>query len=145
MDPSNWIPSPSDIVMMQQTCWLDEPERALPLMAPDVVSTMNVDGAAVPMGGDIVGRAEVLAKLSKFRQVFEIVDYRPRIYAAEGDTVRSRVNLLLRHRLSGETLICKKRTVYTIRDGLIIRVDEYVDQAMMETFMRMVSMLGAEA
>ena len=53
--------------------------------------------------------------------------------------------MLLRHRKSGEVVMCKKRTVYTIQNGVMVRIDEYVDQAMMETFMRMVSMLGAEA
>lgn len=145
MDPSNWIPSPSDIVMMQQTCWLDEPLRAYELFSPGIVTTMNVDGAAIPMGGIVNGRDEFFAQLGRFRDVFEILKYKPRIYAAEGDIVRSRVDMLLRHRKSGEVVMCKKRTVYTIQNGVMVRIDEYVDQAMMETFMRMVSMLGAEA
>lgn len=145
MDSSNWKPTPTDIVIMQQTCWLDEPLRAYELFAPDIVTTMNVDGSAIPMGGTISGRDEFFAQLGRFRDVFAILDYKPRIYSAEHDTVRSRVDMLLRHRKSGEVVMFKKRTVYIIRDNMMVRIDEYVDHAMMETFMRMVSSLEAGA
>ena len=111
------------------------------VFADDVITTMNVDAEAFPMGGQTIGREEVLAKVLRFRELFEILDYQPRISGAEGEIVRSRVTMLLRHRDSGEVVLCKKRSVCEVRDGQIVRVDEFIDRAMMETFIRLVRAL----
>lgn len=141
MDPATWKPLPADIVILQQSCWHEDPMGAKDVFAADVVTTMNVDADIIPMGGEIVGRDGLMAKVLQFREVFEILEYQPRICGVDGNIVRSRVNMLLRHRRSGEIVLCKKRSVYEVRDNLIVRVDEYVDRAMMETFIRLVRAL----
>jgi ketosteroid isomerase-like protein len=71
------------------------------------------------------------------RNVFDYLVYRPQIVSAEGDMVRARIELILRHRPSGELLMTQMRTVVVVRDNLIARIDEYVDAPMVETFMRL--------
>ncbi len=45
---------------------------------------------------------------------------------------------MYRHRASGEVLDGRFRHVMRVKDGLIVRTDEYHDRAKVETFMRLV-------
>ena len=44
---------------------------------------------------------------------------------------------MYRHRLSGETLSERLRMVMQVREGFLIRADEYHDRARVEAFMRL--------
>lgn len=113
---------------------------AMTMVAPDIVYSLNVDNAAVPLGGETVGWDAVNAAMTRGREVFDYLVYRPRILTVEGETARLRTELMLRHRASGELLNVQMRAVITVRDGMIARVEEFVDAPMVETFMRLMAM-----
>jgi ketosteroid isomerase-like protein len=133
------MPSSRDIVETFLNRWADDPAGAMRMVAPDIIYTLNVSADAHPLGGKTVGWDAVNAMMLGIRNDFDYLVYKPRILSVEGDTVRARIELLFCHKASGELLPSQMRTVLTVRDGLIARVDEYVDAPMLEAFMRLFS------
>lgn len=132
------MPSPTEVTQTFLTRWADDPAGTMATMvARDIVYTLNVTPDAVPIGGETVGWDAVNAKMMGIREVFDYLVYKPRILSADGDKVRARVELIFRHKTSGELLMGQMRTVVTVCDGMIARVDEYVDAPLIESFMRM--------
>lgn len=113
------------------------------LCAPDIIYTLNVDPETHQLGGETVGWEAVNAMMLGIRDVFDYLVYRPRILGVEGNKVRVRVEIVFRHRPSGELLTGSIRAVHTVRDDRIVRVDEYVDAAMLEAFMRLFADRGS--
>lgn len=109
------------------------------LVAPDVVYNLNVSREALPLGGETSGWEAVNEILLGIRKLFDYLVYKPRILTVEDNIVRARIELVLRHKPSGEIFTGQMRSVFTVRDGLIVRVEEYVDAPMVESFMRLVS------
>ena len=138
--------SPAEVTQTFLTRWAEDPAGTMATMvAPDIVYTLNVTPEAIQIGGETVGWDAVNAKMTGIREVFDYLVYKPRILGADGDRVRARIELILRHKVSGELLMGQMRTVVTVRDGQIARVDEYVDAPMIESFMRMFAGGGAGA
>lgn len=132
--------SPYEITQTFLKRWADDPAGAMATMvAPDIVYTLNVSPHAMGLGGETIGWDAVNAKMMAIRDVFDYLVYKPRIQGGEGDRVRARIELIFRHKTSGELLMGQMRTVVTVRDGLIARVEEYVDAPLIEAFMRMFS------
>ena len=129
--------TPRDLVQTVLNRWADDPAGAMGMVAPDIVYTLNVDPDALQIGGETVGWDAVKDMMLNIRNVFDYLVYRPQIVSAEGDMVRAPIELILRHRPSGELLMTQMRTVVVVRDNLIARIDEYVDAPMVETFMRL--------
>jgi len=107
------------------------------MVARDIVYSLNVTPDAVQIGGETVGWDAVNAKMMGIREVFDYLVYRPRIYGAQGDKVRARIELIFQHKVSRELLTGQMRCDVTVREGMIARVDEYVDAPLVESFMRM--------
>jgi ketosteroid isomerase-like protein len=130
--------SPAEVTQAFLTTWADDPAGAMATMvAPDIVYTLNVTPEAVQIGGETVGWDAVNAKMMGIRDVFDYLIYIPRILGVDGQQVRARIELIFRHKTSGELLMGQMRSVVTVRDGQIARVDEYVDAPLIESFMRM--------
>jgi ketosteroid isomerase-like protein len=118
--------------------WRDDPAGCMSaFVAPDVVYTLNVDPHALLLGGETRGWDAVNAKMLGIREVFDYLVFKPRIFAIRGNEVRARIDFLFRHKRSGELLSGQMRSVFQVRDGLIVRVDEYVDAPLIESFMRL--------
>ena len=118
--------------------WADDPAGTMATMvAPDIVYTLNVMPEAILLGGETVGWEAVNAKMMGIREVFDYLIYIPRILGVEGDKVRARVELIFQHKASRELLMGQMRTVVTVRGEQVVRVDEYVDAPLIESFMRM--------
>lgn len=120
--------------------WADDPAGAMETMvARDIVYTLNVSPEVMQLGGETIGWDAVNAKMMAIRDVFDYLVYKPRILAARGDQVRARIELILRHKQSGELLIGHMRTIVTVQNGQVARVDEYIDAPLIESFMRLFS------
>ena len=131
--------SPHDIAHTFLHRWQDDPAGAMGMVAPDIVYTLNVSPESLSLGGETVGWDAVNELMLGIRNVFDYLVYKPWILSVEGDSVRSRIELILRHKPSGELLTGQMRHVLLVRDGMIARVDEYVDAPMIEAFMRLFS------
>lgn len=118
--------------------WREDPAGCMKeFVAPDVVYTLNVSPEALLLGGETRGWDAVNAKMLGIREVFEYLVFRPRIFAVRGDEVRARIEFVFRHKRSGELLTGQMRSVFQVQNGLITRVDEYVDAPLVESFMRL--------
>ena len=62
----------------------------------------------------------------------------------QGETVRGMVAYRFRHKLARETIDGDMRHVIEVRDGRIVRINEYHDIALVRAFMRLVSHSAAE-
>ncbi len=56
------------------------------------------------------------------------------------DTVRTSVEVEIRHLESGETFEGTLRHVWRVRNGLITELDEYVDVARLKAFLRLLGL-----
>lgn len=118
--------------------WAGDPAGTMTdMVAQDIVYTLNVSPDAIQLGGATEGWDAVNAKMMGIRQVFDYLFYQPRILGVDGDRVRAQIELIFRHKLSGQLLMGSMRTVMTVRHGMIARVDEYVDAPLIESFMKL--------
>lgn len=131
--------SPYEIAQAHYAQWAGDPAGAMARVAPDIVYTLNVSPDDLPLGGETAGWDAVNSLMLGIRDVFDYLVYKPRILSVQDNVVRARVELVLRHKDSGELLMGQMRSVLTVRDGLVARVDEFVDAPMIETFMRLFS------
>lgn len=131
--------SPRETALALWGRWAEDPAGSMKACAADIVYTLNVSPDALQLGGETVGWEAVTARMLAIREVFDYLVYIPRIMSVEGDKVRASIEIILKHRPSGELLAGHIRNVLTARDGMVVRVDEYVDAALIETFMRLFS------
>ena len=115
------------------------------MVSSDVVYTLNVSPDAIQLGGETRGWDAVNAMMLGIREVFDYSVYRPVMLGADGDAVRFSIELVFRHKPSGELLSGNMRCVVTVKDGLVVRVDEFVDAPMVEAFMRLFASRGPDA
>lgn len=130
--------TPLEVTETLLSKWQADPAGCMAAYAhPDIVYTLNVSPDLLLLGGETRGREGVTAKMLGIREQFDYLVFKPRIFSVIGDVVRTRIEFVYLHRPSGELLSGHMRSVFTVRDGLIVRVDEFVDAALVETFMRL--------
>lgn len=112
-------------------------EAAMSLVAGDAIYVLHVAEAALPFGGETRGKDAIRQAFLKMRSDFDYVLYRPFPMVVDGDMARGQVEFMYRHRKSGEQMSGRFRLVWTVRNGLIVRCEEYHDAAKIEAFMRL--------
>jgi len=110
-------------------------DKAISCVAEDAVYALHISGEALPHGGETLGRAKIGAALRRAREEFEYILYRPFKLTADGSTVRFQVEFMYRHRESGEMLNGRFRMVMLVKDGFLVRTDEYHDHAKVEAYL----------
>jgi ketosteroid isomerase-like protein len=86
------------------------------------------EAPSLPFGGDYDGPDGLTQLLAALTRDFSLRLEEPRISAA-GDQVLVRVNGTIRARTTGATMPLEALDLYTLRDGLISRVDVYYKDA----------------
>ncbi|MBN8912325.1 MAG: nuclear transport factor 2 family protein [Rhizobiales bacterium] len=131
-------PSPIAVVEAFNRAWIrGDIDDAMRVVAPDCVYALYISDELLTHGGETRGRDNIRAALTEVRIDFEYVLYRPYNVVLDGDVCRYRVEFMYRHRRSGEMLNGNLRFLMQVRDGLIVRADEYHDRAMVEAFLRL--------
>jgi ketosteroid isomerase-like protein len=132
------ITSPKDVVDAFNRCWIKgDVDGAMQVVADDCVYALYISDELLPHGGETVGRENIRAALIQVRVDFKYILYRPYAFIVDGDVCRYRVEFMYRHRRSGEILSGRLRFLMKVRDGSIVRADEYHDRAMVEAFLRL--------
>lgn len=130
--------SPREVVDAFNRAWIKgDVDEAMRVVAVDCVYALYISDELLPHGGETIGRENIRAALTQVRVDFNYILYRPYNFIVDGDVCRYRVEFMYRHRRSGEMLSGKLRFLMTVRDGLIVRADEYHDRAMVEAFLRL--------
>lgn len=136
--PHDLSKNPKAVVKRFNEAWIaNDLDQAMSLVAEKSAYALYISSELLPQGGETVGRDNIRAALAHLRAMFEYILYRPHAYTEDGDVCRYRVEFMYRHRTSGEVLSGNFRVLMTVRDGLLVRADEYHDRAMVETFMRL--------
>lgn len=112
-------------------------EMTLAHTSEDIVYALYISEHALPYGGETSGKASIRNVLYAILAEFDYLKYDPTIVAVDDDVVRAQVQFTYHHRLTGENLAGSKRLVFTVRDGLVVRIEEYHDAGMVEAFMRL--------
>ena len=106
--------------------------------AENVVYALYIAEELAPFAGVTEGRDAMMAAFYKMIEEFDYLEYEPTIMGVEGDVVRVHTRYRYRHRRTGSDVGGSYRTVFTVRDGLVVRCEEYVDRELVEAFMRLV-------
>lgn len=130
-----------EVVRAFVSAWAEgDIDAAMSVVSEDAAYELHISNEVLPLGGETRGRANIEKALIGVREQFEYLLYRGHNYIEQDDTVRYSVEFMYRHRASDETLSGRFRVVMKLRDGLIVRADEYHDRALVEAFMRLVAM-----
>lgn len=106
-------------------------------IAADAVYTLHVDHENGPVGGRVEGSEAIRACLKRYHVIFEYIVFRGHTVSACDGIVRQRLEYILRHRASNERWSGHGRLVWTASHGRLSRCEEYLDEAMLQTFFRL--------
>jgi ketosteroid isomerase-like protein len=112
-------------------------ESTFAYVAEDVVYALHFDEELAPFAGVSHGREAMKAAFYAMIAEFDYLKWAPVIMAVDGDIVRVRTEFRYHHRRTGANLEGTLRTIFAVRDGLIVRCEEFLDRGMVEAFMRL--------
>ncbi len=110
---------------------------------PDMVYVLHLDPAVMQLGGEHRGRETFRAILEQLAAMFAYLRYERSKYAQSGDVVRFRVDYSYLHKESGQILSSSYLAEVTVRDGLIVRIEESPDAGFVEAFFRFSAAVAA--
>jgi ketosteroid isomerase-like protein len=120
-------------------------DGVLALLADDIVHTVNVDALQIPWVSSAEGKANVSARLKLIIDTFVVDAFIIEALVHEGEDIRATVLGYHVHRKTRERLDVRVRFRVRVRDGLIVRIDEFLDAAYIEAFERFVRYLEQSA
>ena len=100
---------------------------------------MFIPEEVLPFGGTTTGIRSIADRLQTILDQFDTLRYDPRSIRPLGNTVSAMVDYVFRHKVTGETLEGSMRHVATVRNGRLVRLEEYHDVALVRAFMRLVA------
>lgn len=101
------------------------------LFSPDVVGVLPGDPAILPWAGTFHGLAGVEQFHRAVKDAVDVLDYTVLEYKALGDTVVAHAFEHVRVKATGKVFENRHLGVVTVRDGRIVRYEEYSDTAAM--------------
>lgn len=113
-------------------------EGALAEFTEDVLYVVNVDGLAVPFVASSLGKEDLRQRLQLVKATFHEERFVPESIVQEADHVRALVDVVNRHRATGERLCLRMRLRYWMQDDRIVRAEEHLDAQFVEAFQRFV-------
>ncbi|MCC7253821.1 nuclear transport factor 2 family protein [Hyphomicrobium sp.] len=120
-------------------------EGVLALLADDIVHSVNVDALQIPWVSSAEGKPEVSARLKLIIDTFVVDAFVIENLVYENGEIRATVLGYHVHRKTRERLDVRVRFRVRVRDGLIVRIDEFLDAAYIEAFERFVRYLEQAA
>jgi ketosteroid isomerase-like protein len=119
-------------------CWAAEDvEMTLAHLHENVVYKVHSSREVLPFGGEKRGQEALRDLMFTVLTDFDVLLYLPNFIKPVGNGVRANVSYIYRHRATGEILEGTRRLLIQIRDDLIVRIDGYYDDRMIEAFMRL--------
>lgn len=129
---------PRAVVATLNAVWeADDLDTTLSLFAEDAIFMVHATPEGTQHAGLWEGRDQIRAALTHLRTAMEYILYRPRIVSCDGERVFVTIEFMARFRATGERIDFRFRQEFVVRNGLIVRCDEYRDAAMLEAFSRM--------
>ena len=105
--------------------------------AEDAVFFEHLPTEVLPYGGVALGKAEMTARLAFMYATWECVHARPLSFLVDGEQITCQMEFVFRYKATGNTIDSRVRHVFRVVDGHIVRLDEYLDAALIDAFMRL--------
>jgi ketosteroid isomerase-like protein len=112
-------------------------ETTMAYIAEDAEYALYVSEQTVPFAGVSRGRDEIRATLYMMLAEFDYLRFDREIVGVDGDVVKVQTQFKFHHRRTGGNLEGSMRTIFTVKGGMVVRCDEYLDQGLVDTFMRL--------
>ena len=126
------------IVASWLACWsAQDVEMTLLHLHENVVYKVHSTREVLPFGGEQCGQEALRDLMFSILADFDVLLYAPNFITPVADGVRTNVKFNYRHRATGEVLEGTRRLLIQIRNGLIVRIDGFYDDRMIEAFMRL--------
>ena len=136
----------TSIVIDAYTRWAERDMAALfASLDPNIVYVLHLDPAVFPTGGEHHGAAAFRALLEQLSETFAYLRYERSRFALDGNIVRFRVDYSNLHKASRQILSSSSLAEVTLRDRLIVRIEEFPDAGFVEAFFRMNAAVAASA
>lgn len=120
--------------------WIKRDKAAtLEFFSHDVEYAIFIPQEVLPFGGVTRGKAALSDRLQMILDQFDTLSYAPVFHGSDNDTARGIVHYHFAHKATGETIDGLMRHVAKMKDGLIVRLEEYHDIDRIQAFMRLVS------
>jgi ketosteroid isomerase-like protein len=114
-------------------------DRTLAVMADDIVYVLHgstpIERSGKPAFGALLRHMSLQWDYEQYESTVMGVTE-----GADSDVVRVKTDFAYRHRASGRLLSGSKRFKLTVRDGVVVRIDEFQDEEMVRAFMRLVTL-----
>lgn len=110
----------------------------LQYLAPDAVLRSNVDGLSFPEGASAVGHEQIRLRFEEMFENFDLQRFETDRLRADGALVHTRVQAKLKHYQTGEELEGTVWFTCEYRDGVFVRVDEYLDADYFHAYLRLI-------
>ncbi|MEM1306608.1 MAG: nuclear transport factor 2 family protein [Pseudomonadota bacterium] len=107
-------------------------------LAPDAVLRSNVDGLSFPEGASAVGHEQIRLRFEEMFANFDLQRFETDQLRVDGALVHTRVQAKLKHYQTGEELEGTVWFACEHRDGVFVRVDEYIDIVYFHAYLRLI-------
>lgn len=115
-----------------------EVQTVLDLMHRDVVYLVNVDGIQVPWAASSYGREDVEFRFTLVLTTFWFERFALKRFVHGSDFSTATVHAVYRHKNTGEVLDIMMRFNFWVANGVLTRIEEYLDAPYLEAYERFV-------
>lgn len=111
--------------------------------ADDATFHQHIPEGIIGYSGVSCGKPQLAERLAYMYAHWEMGEIIPIYLRVEGDRVHARMRFVFRFKASGDSFEGGIRHVFQVGGGRIVRLDEYVDAALLQAFLRMAAWQGA--
>ncbi len=120
-----------------QAMQADDPAMQLAYFADDALFLEHLPAGAIPYAGRTLDKAGMAERLAFMYATWELLRAAPLNFLVEGELVTCQMEFVFRFKATGNLLEGRVRHLFRVVDGRIVRLDEYMDAALLDAFMRM--------
>jgi ketosteroid isomerase-like protein len=130
------------LVMQAYEMYKNKDIKGILALQDDEVEWISPESEYIPFSGGYHGRDEVAQFFSKLEQAQEVIQFEPRTFIAEGEKVVVTGISSWHVKATGQTYDNPWCHIFTIRDGKIIRLEQYNHTAAAEAAYRSTQAAG---
>lgn len=116
-------------------------DRAFAMVHDEIAWAMHIPPEVGPFAGVSVGKAIARQRAEAIAAALELFSYDIEFARPSLDAVRITVRQHWRHRATAEDLQLTSRQLWSLRDDLLVSLDEFHDSPRVEAFFRLVATL----
>lgn len=133
------------LVMQAYQMYLDKNIKGILSLLDDNVEWVGQDSDYIPFAGSFHGKDQVAQFFNKLEQSQDVVNFEPQNYIAEGDKVAVTGISNWTVKATGQTYDNPWVHIFTVRDGKIVRFQQYNHTAAAEAAFRPTQAAGISA